>query len=630
MEAAGALKAPALAYSVDGGPPRLFALSEPVTTVGRSVDNVLEIPDPNMSRRHCVIEQRDTGEWVLTDCNSSNGTKVNGERVVSQELRPGDEIECGSTRIRFGSHEELAATAGASSRRSTASLSGPSPPPAPEATTTALGDGGSAAAFVAGAPVIAPGGAPGEGSGIPPRRSPSGTFLDADQLRKVGRTRRAEAAVLAHERDDLRKLLEITKRLNQVHDLRRLLEMIIDAAIELMAAERGFLILLSESGQMKIEIARNMDQTSISDAALQVSTQVCREVIDRGEAVLTTDARADSHFGRYQSVVGLNLRSILCVPFRIRGETFGTVYLDAAQVGAFSARDVELLSAFSDQAALAIENARLLHHARQRERLDQELKIASQIQRKLLPHGVPAIPGLELYGWMYAAKEVGGDYYDFVLDPSGKSLFFCVGDVSGKGVPAGLVMASARSALRSLVERGTRSTLEIVLSLNRLLCSDLDQEMFLSFVLMRYDAPSGEIQFCGAGHENLLIWRHARQDIEVQKTGGMVLGLTTRAEEQFVERRLDLAPGDGLVLYTDGVTEALNEQREQFTLERLVETARRHAHQSPKPALHAVLGDVLRFKGRATQRDDITLLVVKRTLPGDAEDEQTRLGVRRS
>ena len=593
------LRNPVLAYTIEGGPPRVFRLTEPVTTIGRSVDNVLEIPDPNMSRRHCVIEQRESGEWVMTDCNSSNGTKVNGERVVSQELHPGDEVECGSTRIRFTTEEKLEPAL----RGATATTISPPPPP-PDAADPRS-----------------------------PRRSASGTFLDAERLREP-RAGRAAAAVLAHERDDLRKLLEITKRLNQTHDLRKLLEMIIDAAIELMAAERGFLILLSESGQMKIEIARNMDQTSISDAALSVSTQICREVIDRGEAVLTTDAKADNRFGRYQSVVGLNLRSILCVPFRIRGETFGTVYLDAAQIGAFSERDVELLAAFSDQAALAIENARLLHHARQRERMDQELKIASQIQRKLLPRAVPAIPGLELYGWMYAAKDVGGDYYDFVLAPAGQSLFFCVGDVSGKGVPAGLVMASARSTLRSLVERGTRSTQEIVLALNRLLCADLDQEMFLSFVLMRYDAPTGEIVYTGAGHENLLIWRQASETIEVQKTGGMVLGLTTRAEDQFVEKRLELAPGDGLVLYTDGVTEAINEQREQFLLERLVESARRHAQQPPKPALHAILGDVLRFKGRATQRDDITLVVVKRSRPGETrppepEDEPTRLGIRR-
>src|SRR5690606_31386188 len=144
---------------------------------------------------------------------------------------------------------------------------------------------------------------------------------------------------------------------------------------------------------------------------------------------------------------------------------------------------------FSDQAALAIENARLLHAARRRERMEQELKIGSQSQKKLLPRRLPSVPGVELYGWMHAAKEVGGDYYDFV-PTADKQLIVCIGDVSGKGVPAGLVMASARSALRSLVQR-EGSTREIVVTLNRLLCEDLEQEMFLSFVLMRLDPATG-------------------------------------------------------------------------------------------------------------------------------------------
>ena len=556
---------------------RVYDLAEPIVTIGRSVDNVLEIPDPNMSRRHCVIEQRETGEVILTDCNSSNGTRVNDEPIISQELNNGDEITCGSTVIRYAlSREDL--------------------------------------------------------TKVPKRvRKPgagSSSGFDSDELTVKSSSAAAmpktQVAVLTHERDDLRKLLEITKRLNTVHDLRRLLETIIDAAIELMAAERGFLILLNDD-QMKIEIARNMGQTSIHDASLQVSTQICRQVIESGSAVLTTNAQADERFGRYKSVVGLKLRSILCVPFRIKDQTFGTVYLDAGDVGAFSDRDVELLNAFSDQAALAIENARLLHAARRRERIEQELRIASQIQRKLLPRKLPNVPGIDVYGWMHSAKEVGGDYYDFVETQNGKSLYICIGDVSGKGVPAGMVMASARSALRSLVGR-VGSTREIVVSLNRLLCEDLDQEMFLSFVLMRFDSETGKIRYTGAGHENILIWRQQQRKIEVRKTGGMVLGLITRMESDITEAEFDLGPGDGIVLYTDGVTESVNETGEQYQLKRLIASAEKNAHLDPKQALHGILSDVLRFKGRVNQRDDITLLVVKRrdgAMPPLEVDEET-------
>lgn len=593
---------PVLGITLEDGQRRLFALDVPVVTIGRSVDNVLEIPDPNMSRRHCVIERRDTGEVILTDCNSSNGTRVNQERVISHELRTGDEIEVGSTRMRFAmSRDELDFTVGDP---------GLAPPPPPPLAPLPGRDGGQDPDLVTRAvtritsPLL---------EALPGRRRGDAGRAGAAPAARGGQSdpAKAEAAVLAHERDDLRKLLEIIKRLNQVHDLRKLLEAIIDAAIELMAAERGFLILLAD-GKMKIEIARNLARGSIQDAASQLSTQVCREVIETGEAVLTTNAQADSRYGRYKSVVGLKLRSILCVPFRIKDETFGTVYLDAAEVGAFSARDIALLEAFSDQAALAIENARLLQLARQQERMEQELRIASQIQRKLLPRKLPDVPGLEAYGWMHSAKEVGGDYYDFVPAADGRSLFFCIGDVSGKGVPAGLVMASARSALRSLVERGVDSTRDIVISLNRLLCEDLDQEMFLSFVLMRYEAGQGTIRYTGAGHENLLVWRGASRKVEVQKTGGMVLGITTRMEDAIEEQELHLAPGDGLVLYTDGVTEQQDEPGEQYQVERLQAAIERHGALRPKEALHAILGEVLRFKGKAAQRDDITLVVLKR------------------
>jgi serine phosphatase RsbU (regulator of sigma subunit)/pSer/pThr/pTyr-binding forkhead associated (FHA) protein len=556
---------PVLQITFDRGV-RVFELTEPIVTIGRSVDNVLEIPDPNMSRRHCVVEQRENGEVFITDCNSSNGTRVNEDPVISQPLNTGDEIVCGSTLIRF-----------ADSREALAAL------PQPSDLKSLLESSANDEATI------------NQRKAKPPRQSQMAVLTHE----------------LTHERDDLRKLLEITRRLNQVHDLRRLLETIIDAAIELMAAERGFLILLSDA-DMKIEIARNIDGTSINDPSMVVSTQICRQVIDGGQPVLTTNAAADSRFGRYKSVVGLKLRSILCVPFRIRDETFGTVYLDAGDVGAFSERDVELLGAFSDQAAIAIENARLLHAARRRERIEQELRIASQIQRKLLPHKTPDFAGIDVYGWMHSAKEVGGDYYDFIKSPDGKSLFICIGDVSGKGVPAGMVMASARSALRPLIERGVHSTREMVVSLNRLLCEDLDQEMFLSFVLMRFEQGSGTVHYTGAGHENILFWRTGQQKIEAMKTGGMVLGITTRLEEAIEEKTFELAPGDGVVLYTDGVTETVDAENQQYQLERLIPACERHLNEPPKQALHGILSEVLRFKGRQQQRDDITMLVVKR------------------
>lgn len=586
----------------EGLPPRSVPLREAVVTLGRSVDNVLEVPDANMSRRHCVIERRADGDFILTDCNSSNGTRVNGERVLSHELRDGDRIEVGSTILLFSLDEESSEPSDSKAKSPlVAALDKASPPSdklkLPDATTLAT-RGATAGATATGAPTSAI------------KRVTSRPPIPVTAKPTSLRQSQPEVAVLAHERDDLRKLLEINKRLNQQHDLRKLLETIIDSAIELMAAERGFLILVHE-GDMRVEIARNMSREALDVRTSNlVSTQICKEVIDTGKPVLTTNAAADARYGRYSSVVGLNLRSILCVPFKIKDQVLGTVYLDNANVGAFSDRDADLLSAFSDQAAVAIENARLIRQVKKKERMEQELKIASDIQKKLLPRRTPRVPGLDLYGWMHPAKQVGGDYYDFI--PVQGGLLVCIGDVSGKGVPAGLVMASARSALRSLAER-VQSTREIVIALNRLLADDLDREMFLSLLLLRYDQESGAISYTGAGHEHLIIYRAEEDQIETRKAGGMVLGLRPDIEEHVKEEQLHLEVGDALVLYTDGVTEAVDERNEQYQLERLTVATKACCEKPPREMLHAILSDVLRWKGKAQQKDDITLVTCRRT-----------------
>lgn len=572
----------------EGMPPRSVPLREAVVTLGRSVDNVLEVPDPNMSRRHCVIERRSDGDFILTDCNSSNGTRVNGDRILSHELRDGDRIEVGSTILVFSLDEE--------------STGDPSDSKAKSPIVAAIDN------------------VPSDKIKLPATAALSATQKTTAATKRVTsrpplpvttlKQSQPEVAVLAHERDDLRKLLEINKRLNQQHDLRKLLETIIDSAIELMAAERGFLILVQE-GEMKVEIARNMSREALDVRTSNlVSTQICKEVIDNGKPVLTTNAAADARYGRYSSVVGLNLRSILCVPFKIKDQVLGTVYLDNANVGAFSDRDADLLSAFSDQAAVAIENARLIRQVKKKERMEQELKIASDIQKKLLPRRTPRVPGLDLYGWMHPAKQVGGDYYDFI--PVNGGLLVCIGDVSGKGVPAGLVMASARSALRSLAERVT-STREIVIALNRLLADDLDREMFLSLLLMRYDSNTGVISYTGAGHEHIIVYRAEEDRVETRKTGGIVLGLTPDVEEHVKEEQLALEVGDALVLYTDGVTESVDDKNEQYQLERLSDAVKQCCERPPREMLHAILSDVLRWKGKAQQRDDITLVTARRT-----------------
>ncbi|MDF1660642.1 MAG: SpoIIE family protein phosphatase [Planctomycetota bacterium] len=536
-----------LSLCVAGQETRHYELTERITTIGRSKDNVLEIADKNMSRRHTVIERRDDGTYVVTDCNSSNGTLVNEERMISTQLYDGDWVECGQTRIQF----------------------------------------------------VCP-----DGSPRPASRNPNDRPITNEFNEKT-----AEFGVVLGQREDLRKLLAINKELNREHELRPLLERIIDSAIELMAAERGYLI-LSDHGEMKVEIQRGLskDESRLSGPA--VSKQICNEVMDKGQAILTTNAVQDSTYGRFQSVVGLGIHSVLCVPFKIKETVLGVIYLDNDRVGAFSEMDVELLEAFSDQAAVAIDNARLIRVMKQKERLEQEMHTAAEIQAKLLPRKLPVVPGLQLAGKMKPAKDVGGDYYDFVPLSDG-TLLICIGDVSGKGVPAGLIMASARSMIRSLAPR-IESTRELICALNELLSDDLDMDMFMSLLVLRYDPENGSLKYTGAGHEHLIIYRAERGDCDAVKAGGVVLGVTSDINKYLSEDEIQLGKGDMVILYTDGITEAFDKNKDQYQLERLLESSTLHAKSDADQCLEAIFGEVMEYIGRAPQSDDITLVTLKR------------------
>jgi serine phosphatase RsbU (regulator of sigma subunit)/pSer/pThr/pTyr-binding forkhead associated (FHA) protein len=532
---------------IAGQDARHYEITERITTIGRSKDNVLEIADKNMSRRHTVIERRDDDTYIVTDCNSSNGTLVNEERMISTQLFDNDWIECGQTRIQFINQ------------------------------------------------------------GSPPRSSAK--TVDSEVLSSEFNEKTAELGVLLGQREDLRKLLAINKELNREHELRPLLERIIDTAIELMAAERGYLI-LADHGEMKVEIARGLSKDASKREGPAVSKQICNEVMDHGKAILTTNAVQDETYGRFQSVVGLGIHSVLCVPFKIKETVLGVIYLDNDRVGAFSEMDVELLEAFSDQAAVAIDNARLIRVMKQKERLEQEMHTAAEIQAKLLPRKLPELTGLQIAGKMEPAKDVGGDYYDFVPLNDG-TLLICIGDVSGKGVPAGLIMASARSMIRSLAPR-IPSTKDLIGAINELLSDDLDMDMFMSLLVLRYDPERGSFTYTGAGHEHLIIFRHNKNACEYVKAGGVVLGVTNDIDKYLSENVLQIDKGDMIILYTDGVTEAFNKEREQYQLESLVESSERHAHKSAQECLNGIFDDVMVFAAKAPQSDDITLVTLKR------------------
>ena len=407
----------------------------------------------------------------------------------------------------------------------------------------------------------------------------------------------------------LATLYEISQTINSTLDLNEVLELVMDQVITVTGAERGFLMLRSEGGGMAYRVARGIDRKEVEDPRFQVSRSVVDRVAESGRPVLTDNAAEDTRFSGKQSILIKGLRSILCVPLQVKERTTGLVYVDnRLRAGIFNREDLDLLVAFGSQAGIAIENARLYQVAVEKGRMEQELQMAREIQRSLLPAAPPNLPGYELAADWQAAREVAGDFYDFIECTESDQLGVLIADVSDKGAPAAIFMAVARSLIRGNAA-GAESPGEAIRRANRLIVADSRAGMFVTAFYLLFTPESGHVRYVNAGHNLPLLCRAGGQ-VEELKKGGMALGWFE--ENPLVERELTLETNDLLVLYTDGVTEACNVRQEEFGLQRLrdlVSTCRGHSAQD---VLSRINEAVASFAGEAAAADDITLVVVRR------------------
>jgi serine phosphatase RsbU (regulator of sigma subunit) len=302
--------------------------------------------------------------------------------------------------------------------------------------------------------------------------------------------------------------------------------------------------------------------------------------------------------------------SVLVAPLPGRAATLGAVVLGRTDARPpFTAGDEKLVVALADQAAVALERAWLHRADAERQRMEQELVVARRIQLGLLPRALPQPPGWSIAGLYEAAREVGGDIYDaFPLPDSTSHLSLLVADVTGKGVPAALVMASARAILRAEACAGRRPS-DVLKATNRALLVGQPSPLFLSALHAVLDVDSGRLRYASAGHEPLVLVR-ASGEARLLESAGVVIGAFERID--IAESSVDLAPGDLVALYTDGVTEARDESGRMFGEERLVDVLTETRGQSAPRVVERVQAALAAFTGDTPQFDDVTLLVVAR------------------
>ena len=420
---------------------------------------------------------------------------------------------------------------------------------------------------------------------------------------------RERTVALEREVERQRSLVEASHILHSTLDQDVLLGLILATAQKAVDVERGTVYLLSADGQeIWSRVTAGTEQLVIR---LPLGKGIAGTVAKTGETIRIDDAYADPRFDpSTDKRSGFVTRSILCTPIRNRkGETVGVFQLLNRRGGPFDDSDLEYLDALSIHASLAIENARLHTSALEKERQDREIEVAQEIQRALLPAELELELGrFSLAGLNELCEDASGDYYDFIEVDAGRYVV-AVGDVSGHGLGSALVMAEARALLRAFAKTVADLPSAITM-LNDFLARDMTSGKFMSMFIGVLDPANGRFEWCSAGHNPPFHWQPATGTIGLLDSTGPVLGVVggmeyTRGEE------VTLAADDVLLMYTDGATEAVAPDGEQFGEERLQGVLKSTAAAGPKAVLHAVREALMGWTGGAKFKDDLTLVAIR-------------------
>lgn len=526
-----------------------------VFRIGRREGNDLQLPGSEVSRDHAEIVQRGD-EYAVIDRGSRYGTFVNGTQVSDQVLKPGDRIR--------------------------------------------LGRGGGADLLVV---------------------DDLGTSLGSSSGGGVNDLRQVAA------------LLEGLRALGSGRILDEVLALVLDTGIEIARADRGFIMLASEAGELDFKLARGRERVTLSDASFNTSRKIPEEVFRTGEPRMVADLLDGDLANVHAGTVALGIRHVLCVPLNLvryvdRAEAdrdqgrhgehgaaaspqkrIGVLYLDSREKGDLASKaTASALETLATEAAVAIENARLYRQTLEKARTDQEIRIAAEIQQALLPKGGSDLPFCETAASTVPCRSIGGDFFDWTTRPDG-SFAFTLGDVAGKGPPAALLSALLQglfAAQATSLDGPAASVGRMNVALTRRGIESRYATLFAAHL-----EPDGRLTACNAGHNPPVLVTKA--GVSRLESGGTVVGLFESA--QYGEESVRLSDGDMVVVFSDGVSEALSAAEDEFGDDRLIEAVTRAAEGSVQHVVNALLESVKAFTHGAPQNDDITVVVVRYRRP---------------
>ncbi|TNF74849.1 MAG: FHA domain-containing protein [Acidobacteria bacterium] len=541
------------------GDPFEHQLEGESVVIGRSSSADLALADRFLSRRHARLFNE--GElWFAEDLGSRNGTLVNGTAIQEPtRLQPGDELRLSGSVISILTEDGKTKSTTASSDLGTHTV-----------------------------------------------------FRKASELIE-SQTTSATAGLQAPE--EVRRQTERLKMLNDVHralarsiDLSELLQMILVRAFDHLEPEEGAIFLKKdENGGYNRAAARSV--AGIESDYLYSETLV-NEVAEKGLAALVLDVETDERFAAAESILSSGVRSLVAAPLLDAEGALGMIVLNSrVHKRQFNEEDMELLVSLASVAAMRIRNVALAVEAAERRRMEEELKLARQIQVTLLPSQLPEVDGYEIRGGNIPSRGVSGDYYRVVDRNDGAECLFIIADVSGKGIAASLLTASLEALMAGPIEVGQPAE-EICSKVCRRLFARTPPAKYATSFLAVLEPKTGEITYTNAGHNPALI---VRADGKVEELGPTGLPIGLMEDGNYTEGKTKLGPGDLLVLYTDGITEATDPEDEEYGLERLTAVCKKHRKKPLDELANEIDADLDGFAQGVPYADDRTLVMARRT-----------------
>jgi sigma-B regulation protein RsbU (phosphoserine phosphatase) len=403
--------------------------------------------------------------------------------------------------------------------------------------------------------------------------------------------------------DEAKSLYELGKLLSGTLELEKLLQLIVDQVSRLVRVDIAAIYIVNpQDGSIQEIVSKGVPEEYESKLTLKIGQGICGWVAKTGQSVMVNDVSGNSQYIPLRP----ETKSEVAVPLISRDKVIGVFNVESDKLNAYSQADLELLETFASQAAVSVERAILYQQSIERKALEEELAIARKIQKTFLPEKDPVVAGFDISGLNIPSEAVGGDYYDFIRIVD-YQIGIAIGDVSGKGIGAALIMATFRASLKAEI-RNNYAIRTIFGKVNSLLFESIERENYVTSVYGVLDLKNRVFTFSNAGHNAPLLFRTNGEIMELTE-GGLALGMF--ADSKYEERPVYINHGDMLLFYTDGVTEALNEDDEEFGLKRLQEIVKNSSSAASGEIIKNIIQAVQKYRDPEKPSDDLTMIMVK-------------------